>query len=66
MKNAYQVLVGRPGGRRKLGRYRRRWEDNIKRDLKELGCQGVCWVYLAQDRGRWRAVTNAVMHFDMP
>jgi len=54
--------VGRPEGKRPLGRPRRRWEDNIKMDLQEVGCWGMDWIELAQDRDRWRAVVNAVMN----
>jgi hypothetical protein len=50
-KNAFRVLVGRPGGRRPLGRHRRRWEDNIKIDLKDIGWEAVYWVSVAQNRG---------------
>ena len=54
--------MGRPEGKRPLGRPRRRWEDNIKMDLQEVGCWGMDWIELAQDRDRWRAVVNAVMN----
>jgi len=50
----YMVLVGKPEGKRPLGRPRRRWEDNIKMDLQEVGCGGMDWIDLAQDRDRWR------------
>jgi hypothetical protein len=59
-RSAYRILVGRPEGRRPLGRPRRRWEDNIKMDLQELGWE-MDWIELAQDRDRWRALVNAVM-----
>jgi hypothetical protein len=49
-----------------LGRNRRRWEDNIKMDLKEIGCGGVDWIELAQNRDRWRALVNAVMNLQVP
>ena len=49
----YRVLVGKPGGKRPLGRPRHRWEDNIKMDLQEVGCVGMDWIRLAEDRDRW-------------
>jgi hypothetical protein len=58
----YRVLVGKTEGKRPLGRPRRRWEDGIKMDLKEMGWRGVEWIQLAQDRDRWRAVVSAVMN----
>ena len=58
----YRVLAGKPEGKRPLGRSRRRWEDNIKIDLQEVGCEGMDWIVLAQDRDRWRALVNAVMN----
>jgi hypothetical protein len=57
-----RILVGKSEGKRPLGRPRRRWEDNIRMDLQELGCGGMDWIGLAQDRDRWRAVVNAVMN----
>jgi len=62
----YRVLVGKPEGKRLLGRPRRRWEDNIKMDLQEVGCGGMEWIELAQDRDRWRELVNAVMNLRAP
>jgi hypothetical protein len=62
MRGAYNILVGRPEARRPLGRPRRRWEDNIEIDLREIGFGVVDWIHLAQDRDRWRAVVNTVMN----
>jgi hypothetical protein len=61
-REVYMVLVGKPEGKRPLGRPRRRWEDGIKMDIREIGWGGVEWIHLAQDRDRWRAVVNAVMN----
>jgi hypothetical protein len=58
----YWILVGRSEGKRPLGRSRRRWEDNIKMGFQEVGCGGMDWIELDQDRERWRAVVNAVMN----
>ena len=58
----YRVSVGKPQRKRPLGRPRRRWEDNIKMDLPEVGCGGMGWIELAQDRDRWRALANAGMN----
>jgi hypothetical protein len=60
-RDAQNFLVGKPEGKRPLARHRRRWEDNIKMDLREVGW-GMDWVDLAQDKDRWRAVVNAVMN----
>jgi hypothetical protein len=57
-----RVMVGKPEGKRPLGRPRLRWEDNIRVDLKEMGCGGMDWIGLAQDRDSWRAIVNAVMN----
>jgi hypothetical protein len=61
-RGAYRVLVGKPEGRRKLQRTRRRWVDNIKIYLRDVGWGGLDWMYLAQDRDRWRAVVYTVMN----
>jgi len=58
----YRVLVGKPEGRRPLGRPRLRWEDNIRMDLREVGCGCVDWMELAKDRDRWLALVSAVMN----
>ena len=62
MRGVYRVLVGKPEGKRSLGRPRCRWEDNINIDLLEVECKGMDWIELAQDRDRWRAFVNAVMN----
>ena len=62
----YRVLVGKPEGRRPLGRPRRRWEDNIRMDLREVGCVCVDWMELAQDRDRMRALVSAVTNLRVP
>jgi hypothetical protein len=62
VRGAYNILVGRPEGRIPLGIPRRRWENNIKMDLREIGFGGVDWIHWAQDRDRWRAVVNTVMN----
>jgi hypothetical protein len=61
-RNAYALLVRKPEGKRQLGRPRRRWVDNIKMDLLEIGWGGVDWIGLAQDRDKWRALANVVMN----
>jgi hypothetical protein len=61
-RNVYKVLVGKPKGRRPLGRPRHRWEDGVRMDIREIGVGGVNWIRLAQDRDRWRAVVSAVMN----
>jgi hypothetical protein len=65
-RNMYRSLVGKPEGKRLLGRPRCRWIDNIKMDLLKMGLGGVDWVGLAQDRYRWRALVNAVMNLWVP
>jgi hypothetical protein len=61
-KRAYTVLVGRPERKRQVGRTRRRWEDNIKMDLQEVGWGGMDWIDPVQERDKWRALVNAVMN----
>jgi hypothetical protein len=61
-RKVYNVLVGKPEGKRPLGRPRRRWEDGIRMDLREIGLWGVDWILLAQDRDQWRAVVSVVMN----
>ena len=61
-----RVLVGKHEGKRLLGILRHRWEDNIRKDLQDVGCVGMDWIELAQDRDRWRALVNAVMNLRVP
>jgi hypothetical protein len=61
-RNAYRILVGKPEGKRPLGRPNRRWVDNIKMDLREIGWDGMDWIELAQDRDQWRDLVNTVMN----
>ena len=65
-RGVHKVLVGKPGGRRPLGRPRSRWEDNIKMDLREVVRGYGYWMGLAQDRDRWRAIMSTVMNFRVP
>jgi hypothetical protein len=65
-RSAYRALVGKPEGRRQLGRPRRRWEDYIEMDLREAGWGDMDWINLAQDRDRWRALVNTVMNLRVP
>jgi len=65
-RGVYRVLVGKPEGMRPLGRRRRRWLDNIRMDLQEVGCGYMDWIGLAQDRDRWRTFVNAVMNLRVP
>jgi hypothetical protein len=65
-RKAYRLLVRKPEGKRSLGRPRRRWVDNIKTDLLEIGWGGVDWIGLPQDRDKWRALVNAVMNLRVP
>jgi hypothetical protein len=65
-RNAYRLLVGKPEGRRPLGRPRRRWFDNIRMDLVEVRWSDVDWIGLAQDRDKWRALVNSVLNLRVP
>jgi hypothetical protein len=65
-RGAYRILVGRPEGRRPLGRPRLTWEDNIKMDLQDVGWRGMDWIDMAQDRDRWQALVNVVMNLQVP
>jgi hypothetical protein len=65
-RNAYRVLVGNPEGKRPLGRRRHRWVDNIKMDLREIRCDGMDWIDLAENRDQWRPLVNTVMNLPVP
>jgi hypothetical protein len=65
-RGVYRILVGSPECKRPLGRLRRRWEDKIKMDLREIGIDGANWIQLAQDRFQWRAYVNTVMNLRVP
>jgi hypothetical protein len=65
-ENAYYIVNGTPGGKRSLGRPRRKWEENIRMDLREIGREGVDWIHLAQDRDQWWAVVNMVINIRVP
>jgi len=65
-RGVYRVLVGKPEGKRSLGRPKRRWVDNIRTDLQEVGCGYMGWIGLAQDRDRWRTLVSAVMNLGVP
>jgi hypothetical protein len=66
-RNMYRLLVGKPEGKRPLGRPRRRWVDKIKMDLGEIGGgDGMDWICLAEDKDKWRALVNSVMNFPVP
>jgi hypothetical protein len=62
----HRVLVGKPEGKRPPGRHRRRWEDNVKMDLQEVGCGDMVLIELAQDRERWQALVHVVMNLQVP
>jgi len=65
-RGMYRVLVGKPKEKKPMGRTRHRWENNIKMDLQAVGCGGMDWIDLAQDRDRWRTIVNAVMNLQVP
>ena len=65
-RGVYRVLVGKSEGKRPLGRFKPRWEDNIKMDLEKFGCGGMNWIELVQDTDRWRALVIALMNFRVP
>jgi len=65
-RGAYRVLVGKPEGKKPLGRPRHRWEDNIKMALQEVGCGGLDWIEIDEDRDRWRVLVNAVTNLLVP
>jgi hypothetical protein len=65
-RNPYRILVGKPEGKRPLGRQRRRWVDNIKMDLRERGWDDIDWIDLAQDRNQWRSLVNPVINLRVP
>ena len=65
-RGVYRVLVGKPKEKRALRRHSRRWDDNIKMDIQEVGCEDIDWIELTQDRDRWRALVNAVMNLRVP
>ena len=66
IQKCIEILVGKPEGKRPLGRPRCRWEDNIKMDLREVGCDPGDWIYLAEDWDQWRAYVRAVMNLRVP
>jgi hypothetical protein len=65
-RNSYGILVGKPEGKRPLGRPRHRWVNNIEMNLKEMGWSGMDWIDVAQDRDQWRALVNTVMNLRVP
>ena len=66
IRSLYRVLVGKPEGKRPIGRPRRKWEDNIKVNLQQVGCGVMDWIELTQDRDRWRALVNVVVNLRVP
>jgi len=65
-RNAYSILVGKPEGNKPLGRPKRRWEDNVRTDLRVKGGQVLDWIHLAQEEDQWRALVNTVMNLRFP
>jgi hypothetical protein len=65
-RNVYRILVGKPEGKRPVGRARRRWVDNIKMDFREIGWDSMDWIDLAQDGDQWNVLVNTVMNFQVP
>jgi hypothetical protein len=65
-RDAYRIFVGKPEGKRPLGRQRRTWVDNIKIDLREIEWDGMDWIHLGQDKDQWRALVNTVMNLRVP
>jgi hypothetical protein len=65
-RNAYRILLGKPEGKRPLGRTRRRWVNSVKLDLRKRVWDGMSWIELAQDRDKWRALVNTVMNLRVP
>jgi hypothetical protein len=65
-RDAYMILLGKPEGRRPIGRCSSRWDDNTKIDVREIGWGGTNWIYLAQNRDQWKALVNTVMNFRVP
>jgi hypothetical protein len=65
-KNAYRILVGKSEGKRSLGRPRRRWVNNIKMDIREIGWEGMGWIDVAHDRDQWRVLVNTVLNLRVP
>jgi hypothetical protein len=65
-RGVYRVLVGKPEGKRPMGRHRIRLEDNIMMYLQEVGCGDMDWIDLAEDRDRWQALVNAIMNYELP
>jgi hypothetical protein len=66
MRNAYKILVGKPVGKRTLGRNKSRWEDNIRMDQRQIGWEGVGWMHLVYNRDQWRALVNTIINLRVP